>query len=337
MKASAPGKVILLGEHAVVYGRPALAVPVPQIRAEAEVTRSPRAGIWIEAPDIGLQADLDTLGAEVPLAALVRNLLAGFHLEPRPNLRIQVHSTIPVASGLGSGAAVAVALTRAMAGALEVPLSDDQVSAYAFEIEKLHHGTPSGIDNTVVTHARPILFARGEPPEPLEVGAPIAFVIGDTGIRAPTRAAVEDVRRLRDSDVPQWEAVFDAIRSLVMLARECIQMGFITRLGPLLDQNQAILQQLKVSSAELDRLILAARKAGALGAKLSGGGRGGNMIALVTDDTAQPVAAALLSAGAHRVIVATLDATSQAGRKPDLLQSQSTTADGQHAASEKRR
>jgi len=309
VKASAPGKIILLGEHAVVYGRPALAVPVPQVSARVEVARSSRLGIWIEAADIGLHADLDSLPASDPLAALVRNLLTGFQLESRPDLRIQIHSTIPVASGLGSGAAVSVALTRAMAGELDIALSDDQVSAYAFEIEKLHHGTPSGIDNTVVTYGRPVIFATGGPPEPLNVGGPLSFVIGDTGIPAPTRASVADVRRLRDSDIDRWEAVFDEIASLVVQGRECMEAGAATQLGRLLNQNQALLEQLQVSSPELDRLIGAAREAGALGAKLSGGGRGGNMLALVEDEDAGPVSGALTAAGAARVIIASIAPT----------------------------
>jgi mevalonate kinase len=336
VKASAPGKIILLGEHAVVYGRPAVAVPVPQVRAEVQVARSPRPGIWIDAPDIGLRGDLDSLPDAEPLPALVGSLLKGFQLESRPDLRIEVHSTIPVASGLGSGAAVSVALTRAMAGELRVRISDEQVSAYAFEIEKLHHGTPSGIDNTVVTYGRPIFFARGQPPELLDVGASLTFVIADTGIAAPTRAAVEDVRRLRDTDVSKWEAVFDEIGSLVILARDCIQNGDVKRLGTLLDRDQALLAQLQVSSPELDRLILASRKAGALGAKLSGGGRGGNMIALVTEDTAQTVAAALTSAGARRVIVAALDESSPSAGDPRSEQPQSTTGPSRHTASNRR-
>jgi mevalonate kinase len=336
VKASAPGKIILVGEHAVVYGRPALAVPVLQVRAEAQVTRSRRPGIRIDAPDIGLRADLDSLGEADPLAALVRNLLAGFRLESRPDLRIEVHSTIPVASGLGSGAAVSVALTRAMAGELDIPLSDDQVNAYAFEIEKLHHGTPSGIDNTVVTYGRPIFFAKGESPQLLDVGASLTFVIADTGIAAPTRAAVEDVRRLRDTDVSKWEAVFDEIGSLVVRARGCIQNGEVKRLGALLDQDQALLEQLHLSSPELDRLILTSRKAGALGAKLSGGGRGGNMIALVAEATAQAVPAALTSAGARRVIVATLDASSPSAGGPLSERHQATRQTPRHVASGRR-
>jgi mevalonate kinase len=336
VKASAPGKIILLGEHAVVYGRPALAVPVPQLSAQAEVTGSIRPGIWIEAPDIGLHADLDSLPAADPLAALVRNLLAGFGLASRPDLQIQIHSTIPVASGLGSGAAVSVAIIRAMAAEMDIALSDDQVSAYAFEIEKLYHGTPSGIDNTVVTFAKPVFFASGKPPEPLDIGAPLTFVIGDTGIPAPTRASVADVRRLRESDIAKWEVVFDQIGALVILGKGCIETGAATQLGALLDQDQALLEQLQVSSPELDRLILAARQAGALGAKLSGGGRGGNMIALGTEETAQTIAAALSSAGARRVLVATLEKSLPVAGDMSLPRPQPTGENPPHIASDER-
>jgi mevalonate kinase len=315
VKASAPGKIILLGEHAVVYGRPALAVPIPQVRAEAEVTESARPGIWIQARDVGLDSELGSLPADHPLGALVRKLLAVLHRDVPPNLRIKIHSTIPVASGLGSGASVSVALIRALAGAMDLALSDEQVSTYAFEIEKLHHGTPSGIDNTVVTYAKPVYFVSGLPPETLEIGARMHFVIGDTGIPAPTRESVADVRRLRASDVARWESVFEEIGSLVLLARECIEGGALTHLGALMDRDQELLQLLNVSSPELECLIASAHRAGALGAKLSGGGRGGNMIALLAEDTVQTVSAALASAGARRVIAATLEKTT--GSKED--------------------
>ena len=135
MKASAPGKVILFGEHAVVYGRPALAVPVTQVHAEVDVAASPRPGIWIEAPEIGLSAELKSLPGDHPLAALVHNLLFALTIDPYPDLTIRISSTVPVASGLGSGAAVSVALIRALAATLKRRLADEQVSAYAFEIE----------------------------------------------------------------------------------------------------------------------------------------------------------------------------------------------------------
>ncbi len=302
MKTSAPGKIILFGEHAVVYGRPALAVPVTQVAAEVEVTRSDRPGIWIDAPDVGLRADLKTLPADHPLAALINNLLSTLLLEPHQDLQITITSSIPVASGLGSGAAVSVALIRAMSAALDSPLSDEQVNACAYEIEKLHHGTPSGIDNTVITYGKPVFFAKGQPFELLQVGAPFTVVIGNTGVPAPTRESVGDVRRQWEANRANLESLFDAIGELSRDARQTIENGTWQHLGALMDQNQALLQKLNVSSPGLERLISAARGAGALGAKLSGGGRGGNMIALVPEGAAGDVASALASAGSPRVI-----------------------------------
>ena len=311
MKASAPGKIILFGEHAVVFGRPALAVPVTQVRAQVDVSESPRPGIWIDAPDVGLHGDLKVLPSDQPVAALVHNLLGALPQNPHPDLQITITSTIPVASGMGSGAAVSVAVIRALTSALGSPFSDEQVSAYAYEIEKLYHGTPSGIDNTVVTYARPVFFVKGQPVETLSVGAPFTLVIGSTGVPAPTRESVADVRKLWQSDKVKWEAVFDEIGDVSSKARETIENGQWRKLGDLMNQNQALLRQLTVSSPELDRLISAARNAGALGAKLSGGGRGGNIIALVEAGSAEAVATALGSAGSARVIIATIQASPQ--------------------------
>lgn len=309
MKASAPGKIILFGEHAVVYGRPAIAVPVTQVSAQVEVSEATRPGVWIDAPDVGLHAELGALPADHPLASLLHSLLSSFGHDPYPDLQVTISSTIPVASGLGSGAAVSVAMVRAMAAALGHAVSNEQVSDYAYEIEKLHHGTPSGIDNTVATYAKPVFFVKGQPIETLRVGAAFTIVIGDTGVPAPTRESVRDVRKLWESNTAHWEDVFDRVGALARNAREIIEGGQWSELSPLMNQNQALLEELTVSSPELDRLIAAALNAGALGAKISGGGRGGNMIALVNEGTADAVAAALTSAGSPRVIITTVNAS----------------------------
>lgn len=309
--ASAPGKIILFGEHAVVYGRPALAVPVTQVHADVEVTASPRPGIWIHAPDVNLHAELSSLPADHPMAAVLR---AFPHPIPSPagkgtpdgqgaGLAIHISSTIPIASGLGSGAAVTVALLRALSSFFFLPLANDQINSLAYEIEKLHHGTPSGIDNTVVTYARPVYFIKGQPIETFTVGRPFTLVIADTGIAAPTKESVGDVRKLWEADKARWEKVFDEIGEIANRARDCIERGETKELGALMDKNHALLQELTVSSPELDRLVETARKAGASGAKLSGGGRGGNMIALVEKDKAAQISQALLSAGARQTII----------------------------------
>jgi mevalonate kinase len=301
--SSAPGKIILFGEHAVVYGRPALAVPVMQVHADVDVSDSERAGIWIDAPDVDLRAELNALPSDHPIASVINNLFFLSHVSPFPNLEIKITSTIPVASGLGSGAAVTVALTRALAAQLNYSMTDEEVNAFAYEIEKLHHGTPSGIDNTVVTYARPVYFIKGQPIETFKVGEPFRIIIADTGISAPTRESVGDVRKLWEADQKHWEKVFDEIADISFAARRVIEEGWIKMLGVLMDENHAWLQQMTVSSPELDRLVEAARKAGALGAKMSGGGRGGNMIALVNPETAEDVSLALKEAGAQNTII----------------------------------
>lgn len=301
--SSAPGKIILFGEHAVVYGRPALAVPVTRVHAEVEVLDSARGGVWIDAAGVGLRAELNTLPSDHPIAAVVNNLFFLRRTSPFPALEIQIRSTIPVASGLGSGAAVTIALTRALAAHLRYPMTDEDVNAFAYEIEKLHHGTPSGIDNTVITYGRPVYFMRNRPIETLRVGQPFTILIADTGLPAPTRESVGDVRRLWEADRAKWDRVFDRVGEIAERARANIERGKWKALGELMDRNHALLQELTVSAPQLDRLVEAARRAGALGAKLSGGGRGGNMIALVESARAEEISLALQAAGAQRTIV----------------------------------
>jgi len=301
--ASAPGKIILFGEHAVVYGQPALAVPVTQVQADVEIAASTRPGIWIEAPDVHLHSSLEALDPSHPIATTIRNTCSALEADSPTGIEIRIHSTIPVASGLGSGAAVSVAIIRALAGYLRRALTDEQVSAIAYETEKLHHGTPSGIDNSVVTYARPVYFARGQGLETFHVGQPFTIVIGDTGVSASTRESVGDVRKLWEGDRSHCETLFAAIGSIVHTARQLIEAGRPRGLGPLMDENHALLQEMSVSSPELDRLVAAAGSAGAWGAKMSGGGRGGNMIALVGEDEADFVAGALRNAGAANTII----------------------------------
>ena len=303
MKSSAPGKVILFGEHAVVYNRPALAVPVNQVHVDVEVLDSPHAGILIHAPIINLHAELTSLPSDHPIASVILKLFQLFGISQTPNLEINISSTIPVAAGLGSGAAVSVALTRALSSFLTHPLSNDEINSLVFEIEKFHHGTPSGIDNTVITYNMPVYFIKGQPIETFKTGKPFTIVIADTGIPALTKESVGDVRRLWLKDTNYFENIFNEIAQISLIARRSIESGKPELLGELMDHNHALLQEMTVSSPELDTLVSAAKDAGALGAKLSGGGRGGNMIALVDQPKAESVASALISAGAKRTII----------------------------------
>jgi mevalonate kinase len=305
VSAYAPGKIILFGEHAVVYGRPAVAVPVHEIQARAMVQaepRSPSGKIRIQAPDIGLDSAFDDLPDNHPLRAAAVRTLEALHIQRSPAFTLRVSSTIPIASGLGSGAAVTVAVIRALSSFLGHPLPDEAVCSLAYEVEKLHHGTPSGIDNTVVTYGKPVYFRKGLPPEIFKIRQPFTLVIGDTGIVSPTAASVGEVRKAWQKNQPRYESLFDSAGAIADSARQSIETGAVETLGPLMDVNHGILKKMGVSSPELDALIAAARKAGAWGAKLSGGGRGGNMIALVSQAKVKAVSQALLDAGAVRVL-----------------------------------
>ena len=329
----ASGKIILFGEHAVVYGEPALAVPVKKLFAEAKVSTVSRAGIWISAPDIRLYKELPRLPRKHPLASVVDAVFAALDISPpsvlrtsppeggeKNGIKIKVTSTIPIASGLGSGAAVSVAIIRALSAYLNSPLNDEKVNEIAYEIEKIHHGTPSGIDNTVITYEKPVFFQnsplsprsneKAPPPlqekpiiKTLQVAKPFTILIANTGIHAPTKKSVADVRKLWEEDTKKIETLFTAIGSITRTARQAIEGGHPERLGALMNENHRILQEVDVSCQELDRLTEASLNAGALGAKLSGGGRGGNMIALSTKENTPAIAEALLKSGAKNVIV----------------------------------
>lgn len=307
-QASAPGKIILCGEHAVVYGRPAIAAPVNGVQATATVTPgTPGRGVVLALPDLGRQVALSRETAEQPLAHVAHLALKTLGLHATADLTITLRSTIPVAGGLGSGAAAATAIVRSLAAAAGQSLAPAAVSALVYESEKQFHGTPSGVDNTVVAYGMAVWFVRGQPPQPFTVAAPCTLVIGDTGVPSPTSLAVGDVRRGWQADVNGFWQRFDAIGAITRAARVMLAAGDVAALGPLMDENQRLLAELGVSSPALEMLCQAARRAGAWGAKLSGGGRGGNMIALTAPETADSIAAALQQAGAVRTLVTTIE------------------------------
>jgi mevalonate kinase len=324
--ASAAAKLILCGEHAVVYGRPAIALPLAGIRAHATIADTPRgSGIVVHARDLGRRWRVgdDPNG---PISQLITSVLSYRREQavPMPELSITIGSAIPIASGMGSGAAVATAIVRALAAHIDQQLAPAEVSALVYASEQRFHGTPSGIDNTVIAYEQPIWFQRtGEggwgrgdgdvsnhppspiphPPriEPITIAAPFTLLIGETGVRSATRLPVGEVRQRWLAEPARYEALFDQVGEIVTQARAVLERGNTPALGPLLSQNHTLLQQIGVSSPQLDALVRAAQAAGAVGAKLSGAGWGGVMLALVTPDTRMRVAAALEHAGAKRV------------------------------------
>lgn len=305
IRESAPAKIILFGEHAVVYGQPAIAVPISNLRATAQVIAL---GDDIQIVAYDQENRQIPLPVDNPLRKMVDTITKILDI---PDLagQIELHSAIPIASGLGSGAAIAAAMTRAISKYSGLSLSTEEINEIVYETEKIHHGTPSGIDNTVIVYERPVYFIRGKSIVTIENATPLIILIADTGIPAPTKDSVSDVRKLYDSHPDVVPHVIEKIGQITHQAKQALKSGNSIQLGKLMIENHDHLKALTVSSSELDALVTSSVAAGALGAKLSGGGRGGNMIALVTESTKEIVEKALLEAGAKQVLSTTVEPT----------------------------
>jgi hydroxymethylglutaryl-CoA reductase len=295
-RSSACGKMILLGEHAVVYGRQAIAAPIP-LAVEARVKDS-KDGIQMVIPRWGVEQRIRSL-EEHPqgVAGILAMVLKELKLESR-SMEIEVFPHIPRAMGLGGSSALAVAVIRALDTHFGVGLDAEQVNALAFECEKAAHGTPSGVDNTVATYGKPLLYHRDEGPvfTELEIATPMTFVIGISGRESLTATHVARVRESWERQTDRYESLFDEIDALTTSAVGAIATGNHGELGELMNLCHGLLNALQLSTPELEELAYIARSNGALGAKLTGGGGGGSIIALAPDEP-QRVIDAIQAAG----------------------------------------
>ncbi len=277
--ASASAKTILFGEHAVVYGEPAIAIPLSNTRTYTEL--HPNGNEFrVISRKIGLDRPFSGLKEDSGLKQLLYLLTAEFSLDALPKETLTIHSDIPIASGLGSGAAVSVAVIRTFAKRFGKDLPVERINQIAFEIEKIYHGTPSGIDNTVIAYEQAICFTKKEGFRPLQADlSRLPLLVADSGIRSRTVDVVSDVRAHYDRN----ELPIHEIGILVKNAEEALRTGNIFEIGRLMNENQQLLKDIDVSCPELDELIGLAIKNGAYGAKLTGAGRGGNIIILAKD------------------------------------------------------
>lgn len=300
-RATAPGKFILFGEHAVVYGQPAIAFPLRQLRVTAQINiipDAPRGHVRLHAPDIHYHAWLHEADEENPLRKIVELTLDEIHAQSSPAIEVRVSSEIPVASGLGSGAAVSTAIVRALCQHFEQPLELERQSELVYEVEKIHHGTPSGIDNTVIIYDQPVYFIRGHQPERLSISGELTFILADTGLPSNTGQIVGNLRNAWEQNRPTFDTIFNHIGQVAERAKSAIAAGDVKSIGILMDENQQLLEQLGVSSETISGLLTTARDHGAYGAKLSGAGVGGIIITLVQPTASTRIVNALREAGA---------------------------------------
>ena len=264
--ASASGKVILLGEHAVVYGVPALAVGIDRgARAEATLQSPSSLTINGEPPR--------SSDANKALTALLTELGA-------PELGVTAQLDIPPGAGLGASAALGVAIAKACAERARVEATAERVLAAADAWERVFHGNPSGIDTRASYYGGCLKFRRGHEPELVQLARPLSLAISVAGPPASTRAMVDSVAKLQKRRPALVEKTLEGIQSLVHNAALCLTAGDLTGLGKLMDYNQMLLSGLFLSTPEIERACSLARDHGALGAKLTGAGGGGAVIAL---------------------------------------------------------
>ncbi len=302
----ATAKAILLGEHAVVYGQPAIAVPVRALAAHARVMPGTTAGRMLSTAYTGLisRAPERVVPTVIALHAALTKLGVA-----TDTVSVEIQSAIPSERGLGSSAAVAAAVVDAVADAYDAAWSDDERYELVQTAERAAHGSPSGLDARAVRASGPVWFRAGVA-EPLDVGTRAHLVIADTGVRGRTRQAVAGVAQLRSREPARVDQAIAELGALTTAGRGYLSRGESEALGAAMNRAQELLEDLGVSHPALHHLAVAAQRHGALGAKLTGGGQGGCLVALARDaEQARQVCEGLLAAGAAAAWQSTVEAT----------------------------
>jgi hydroxymethylglutaryl-CoA reductase len=307
---AAPGKVILFGEHAAVYGRPALAAALGR-GLGATVGADPN-GPVLHLPAWGQTVRL-ARDASTPFESLARAFAAaldaaGLRTPEARAVAVTLDGELPPSVGLGSSAAFAVALLRALSAWSGAPLTEAALLEAAYAVEQVFHGTPSGVDHTVAALGGCLRFQRGASPpfSRVAIGAPVPLVVAFAPRHMAGRDVVAGLRARREAFPAVYERLFDAIGETTEAGAAALSAGDLPALGRLFDLDHEILRACGVSSPVNDELVALARTHGALGAKLTGAGGGGAIIALAPDAASEPLVQAFLRAG-HGAFATTLD------------------------------
>jgi mevalonate kinase len=298
------GKTILFNEHFVVHGVPGI-VSAIQSAADAEVKQDGK-GITVE--DTRKDAKGYAEKKKVQQIESIERMVKALKLDPETiSFKVWLGGNLPGFSGIGASAASSVAIARAISDEFELDLPDEKINDVAYEAEKAYAGTPSGIDNTAATFGGLIWFKRnltGGPNtiERLNIKEPVEIVIGNTGIVANTKVMVAGVAERKKKYPKKYDALFKQAENLVFTARKELEEFNLRKIGKLMNKNHRLLQEIEVSNKELDYLVNLARQQGAFGAKLTGGGGGGCIMALTPGEDLQEAVASAIEQQGFKVL-----------------------------------
>jgi len=296
------GKVIIFNEHFVVHGIPAIASAI-DLTTDAEVVKYNGKGIELIDNRKGTKGYSKEKYAHQMEALKRVTEYMNFNADKNP-IKITLGGNLPTFSGIGASAANLVAIVRAINDEFGLNMSDEEVNNTAYEGEKAFAGTPSGIDNTAATFGGLIWFKRGEKNiiERLKIKKPVEIVMGNSGVVANTKEVVAGVRERKEKYPEKYNKIFKEAEKLVYKAKEALLKYDLNRAGELMNENHKQLQAIEVDGKELNFLVELARDNGALGAKLTGGGVGGCMVALTPGKGLQEKVASVMEREGFQVL-----------------------------------
>ncbi|HEY6880885.1 MAG TPA: mevalonate kinase [Polyangiales bacterium] len=288
------GKVILLGEHSVVHGRPALALSVERgARVDFQEVDAEQSSLSISPWNVQVDSGPDVNLGREPLQQALK-VARGFYDDER-EFALQAEMRLPSGAGMGSSAALGVAVLRAFDAARGLTRPDDEIYERSLAWERVFHGNPSGVDNAMATHGGMALFRKGQPLTRVVPRHKVSLVVAYSGASSSTKLMVDSVARQYEKEPQRIGKLFDAIESIVMNGKLALETGDMKSLGQLMVMNHKLLSALMLSTDALEEMIAAAMAAGALGAKVTGAGGGGCMVALVEDETQKRAVMSALS------------------------------------------
>ena len=303
-RGSGFGKVILFGEHFVVHGVPGIVSAIDStVDAEGKKIGE---GITVRDERKGARGYTQKKRAEQKES--IERMLRTMGIDPeKAILEIWLGGNLPGFSGIGASAASSVAIARAIAEEFKMDLSDEKINEIAFEAEKAYAGTPSGIDNTAATYGGLIWFKRNlsggsDTIEKLSIRKPVEIIIGNTGIVADTKEMVAGVAARKKRNPGEYNLLFKQAEDLAFATREALEEFDLRKVGKSMNENHWLLKEIEVSCKELDYLVNLAREQGAFGAKLTGGGGGGCMVALTPGKELQEAVAAAMEKEGFKVL-----------------------------------